>query len=141
MESKLFVAMKAFVVHEGHVLILRESSAYEDAGNVARYDVPGGRIKPGEHFRDSLLREIKEETDLVVKLGWPFFVNEWRPVVRGEQWQIVGTFFEAFADSDAVVLSKDHDQFEWIKPSDFKNYPVIENLKFAFEAYLQHIGV
>ena len=126
MESKLFVAMKAFVVHEGHVLILRESSAYEDAGNVACYDVPGGRIKPGERFRDSLLREIKEE---------------WRPVVRGEQWQIVGTFFEAFADSDAVVLSKDHDQFEWIKPSDFKNYPVIENLKFAFEAYLQHIGV
>ena len=51
MESKLFVAMKAFVVHEGHVLILRESSAYEDAGNVARYDVPGGRIKPGEHLR------------------------------------------------------------------------------------------
>lgn len=137
MVDKLFVATKAFIVHQGKVLILRESSKYEDGSNVARYDVPGGRIEPGQRFDESLLREIEEETNLNVKIGNPFFVNEWRPVVRGEQWQIVGTFFECEADSNEIVLSKDHDMYEWINPEDYKKYNLIENLHPAFEAYLK----
>ncbi len=136
MEPKLFVATKAFIVHQGKVLLLRESSQYADGANAGRYDVPGGRIKPGQHFQESLLREIKEETGLNVSMGKPFFVNEWRPVVKGEQWQIVGTFFEVQAAADIVRLSEDHDHFVWVEPSEFKNYNLIPNLVPAFEAYL-----
>ncbi|MFA5010081.1 MAG: NUDIX domain-containing protein [Patescibacteria group bacterium] len=136
MEPKIFVATKAFIVFNGKVLILRESTKYEDGSNVARFDVPGGRLKPGQRFDESLLREIMEETGLTVKIGKPFFVNEWRPVVRGEQWQIVGTFFECETNSDRVVLSEDHDAFEWIDPKEFQNYNLIPNLLPAFEAFL-----
>lgn len=136
MEPKLFVATKAFIVHNGKVLILRESSQYQDGSNSGKYDVVGGRVKPGERFDDSLLREIEEETGLKATIGRPFFVNEWRPVVRGEPWQIVGTFFECFADSDQVKLSEDHGEFQWIEPKDFRKYPLIENLVAAFESYL-----
>ena len=92
MVDKLFVATKAFIVHHGKVLLLKESSAYADGTNASKFDVVGGRIKPGERFDESLLREIKEETGMEVTLGRPFFVNEWRPQVQGEQWQIVATF-------------------------------------------------
>jgi len=136
MEPKLFVATKAFIVFEGKVLILRESSKYEDGANTGRYDVVGGRMEPGQRFDESLLREIKEETGLNVKIGRPFFVNEWRPVVKNEQWQIVGTFFECIADTDKVVLSVDHDDYKWIDPIEFKNYKLIDNLIPAFESYL-----
>jgi 8-oxo-dGTP diphosphatase len=137
MKPRLFVAAKAFITHRGKVLVVRESSKYDDAANVAKYDVPGGRIEPGQRFDESLLREIKEETGLDVRIGKPFFVNEWRPVVRGEQWQIVGTFFECEASSDNVVLGTDHDDFKWIDPSEYKQYNLIENLYPAFEAYLK----
>ncbi len=137
MEPKLFVATKAFIVHNGKVLILRESTKYQSGANIGKFDVVGGRVEPGQRFDESLAREIKEETGLNVKIGKPFFVNEWRPVVKGEQWQIVGTFFECVADSDNVKLSNDHDDHKWIDPKEYKNHPLIENLQPAFEAYLK----
>lgn len=136
MEFKLFAATKAFIVYQGKLLLLRESSKYVDGSNAGSYDVVGWRVTPGERFDESLLREIREETGLSVRIGRPFFASEWRPVVRGEQWQIIGTFFECFADADKVVLSGDHSEYIWIDPADFWEYPIIENLKPAFESYL-----
>ena len=137
MKPRIFVATKAFIVFHEKVLILRESSQYQDGVNIGRYDVPGGRVEPGERFDTSLLREIKEETGIDVKVGRPFFVNEWRPVVKDETWQIVGTFFECFAEFDNIVLSNDHDSYEWIDPNDFRKYKLIENLIPAFKSYIE----
>src|SRR3989344_8134095 len=112
---KLFVATKAFIVNDkGKVLLVRESSKYKDGSNAGKLDIVGGRVEPGQRFDDSLKREVKEETGLEVKIGKPFFVNEWRPVVRGEQWQIVGIFFACTTTTDTVTLSQDHDAYEWI---------------------------
>ncbi|MBI4153217.1 NUDIX domain-containing protein [Candidatus Woesearchaeota archaeon] len=137
MQPKLFVATKAFIIHKEKVLLVRESAIYSEGSNHGKFDVVGGRVKPGEHFKESLLREIREETGLSVTIGKPFFVNEWRPVVDGEQWQIVGTFFECHADSDHVRLGKDHDEFKWIAPEQYQNYPLIENLHDAFKEFLK----
>jgi len=137
MEIKMFVATKAFVMYEGRVLLLRESGEYADGTNAGHYDVVGGRVEPGQRFDDSLLREIKEETGLEVKIGRPFFVNEWRPVVRGEKWQVVGTFFESFATSSKVTLSVDHDHYEWVDPKDYLKYNIVDNLKPVFDSYLE----
>ena len=138
METKLFVATKAFINYQGKILILRESSKYQDGSNASKYDVVGGRVEPGQNFLVSLLREIDEETGLKVKIGNPFYVGEWRPVVNGEQWQIVGTFFECIADSNEVRLSEDHDDFQWIDPNNYLNYLIIDNLKPSFEKYIEY---
>jgi len=129
-------AMKAFVVYDGKVLILREAGTYQEGTNEGKYDVAGGRVKPGERFDDELKREIKEETGLDVKIGKPFAVSEWRPTIHGEPYQIVATFFECFADTDKVVLSKDHDQYLWIDPKEYKNYKIIETDCPIFETYV-----
>ncbi len=136
MGIKQFTAIKAFLVYNEKVLLLRESLDYEDGSNAGKYDVVGGRIKPWQRFDESLLREIKEETGLEAKIGKPFHIDEWRPFVKGEQWQIVGTFMECFSDSDKVVLSKDHDKYIWINPKDYAKYNLLGNLNSTFEAYL-----
>jgi len=132
---KLELAMKAFVVYNDRVLILRESSDYESP-NKGKYDVPGGRINLGERFDEGLIREIKEETGLTAKLGKPFSVKEWRPIIKKVEHQIVGTFNECFADSDKVILSKDHDRYEWIRPEDYENYDLVGVLPQVFGEYL-----
>ena len=137
MVDKLFVATKAFIMHKGKVLLVKESSKYADGSNVGRFDVVGGRIKSGQRFDESLLREVKEETGLEVTIGKPFFVNEWRPNVRGEQWQIVGVFFECSANTDEVTLSEDHNEHVWVDPKEYKKYQIIENLIPAFESFLK----
>ena len=136
MVDKLFVAMKAFIMHKGKVLLVKESSKYADGSNAGKFDVVGGRVQLGQRFDESLLREVQEETGLDIKIGRPFFVNEWRPNVRGEQWQIVGTFFECFANADNVTLGEDHEEYVWIDPRDYKKYKLIENLMPAFESFL-----
>lgn len=145
---KLSVATKAFIIYQGKVLIIGESTRYQTGTNIGKYDVPGGRVKPGQRFDQSLKREIREETGLEIKIGQPFFVNEWRPKVKGEQWsdvlsdsdqtseQIVGTFFECQAETNKVTLSQDHDDYQWIEPKDYQKYNLIENLIPAFKAYL-----
>lgn len=138
METKLFVATKAFIVHNGKVLILRESSNYTDGSNAQKYDVVGGRVKPGERFDESLKREVEEETGLTVSIEKPIHVGEWRPIVRDEQWQIVGIFFVCRANSGEITLSEDHSEYQWIDPREYSKYPLIENLKPAFEAYLDY---
>jgi 8-oxo-dGTP diphosphatase len=136
MNIKVWVATKAFLLYKNKVLILREADKYRDGTNSGRYDVVGGRVKPGQRFDESLLREIKEETGLAAKIGKPFYVGEWRPVVRGEKWQIVGTFFVCVVKSNKVVLSEDHNNYLWINPEDFRKYKLIDNLIPAFKAYL-----
>lgn len=131
----LFVATKAFIIHHGNILILRESGRYADGTNANRYDVPGGRVKPGEQFTDGLRREVKEETGLAVVIGSPFYVGEWRPVVRGQQWQVVGIFFLCHTETNQVSLSADHDDWQWIDPARATTYSLIDNLGPAFEAY------
>jgi len=137
MEPKLFIATKAFIVNGGKTLVLRENSSYSDGTNAGKFDLPGGRLKPGERFDEALRREVYEETGLNVSIGSPLAIGEWRPQVRGEQWQVVAIFFLCTADEFHVILSKDHDAFEWILPAEYAKYSLIDNLKPVFVQYLQ----
>jgi len=135
---KLFVATKAFIFYKGKMLIIRESKKYEDGTSDGLYDVVGGRVELGQSFDESLLREIKKESSLEdIKIGRPFFVDEWRPTVGDEEWQIVGIFFECESSSDDVKLSDDHDKYEWIVPKEHKKYMMIPSLHRVFETYLE----
>jgi 8-oxo-dGTP diphosphatase len=137
MDIKQFIATKAFISFEDKILILRESKKYADSTNTGKYDIPGGRLNPGENFMEALKREIKEETGLDIDIKEPFFVNEWNPIVREQQWQIVGIFFKCNSKSDKVILSKDHDSFIWINPKEAHKYNIIDNLRKAFEEYVR----
>ena len=137
MPPQLFVATKAFIVHDEKILIVRESNRYAEGTNAGLFDVPGGRVQPGQHFAESLQREVQEETGLQIAIGQPFFVNEWRPTIQGKPSQIVGIFFICTATNQAVTLSQDHQEFQWITPADYRQYPLIENLHAAFAAYLE----
>lgn len=136
MIDKLFVATKAFIICDGEILLLRESSIYKDSVHTGKLDVPGGRVEVGQKFDESLLREVKEETGLDVEIGKSFFVNESYPIVRGENWQIIRIFFECHSKSKDVRLSDDHSEFIWIKPEEYTQYNVIENLIPVFENFL-----
>ncbi len=133
---QLFVATKAFINHNAKILVLRESKQYVEGTNTGFFDVVGGRMTAGEQFDECLKREVKEETGLDVKIGRPFYVGEWRPIVKGMPWQIVGIFFECFVGSEIISLSPDHSEYKWILPNNFKNENLIPNLSSVVEAYL-----
>lgn len=121
------VAMKAVIVSDGKVLILREAKTYDEGTQEGRYHVPGGRIEIGENFEAALQREVREETGLTVDIVMPLYVGEWRPVIKGVPHQIIATFLVCRLSSEAeIVLSDEHDTYEWIEPKERANYDLMD---------------
>lgn len=133
---KHFTAAKAFLKRDGKILILRESGNYKDGHNRARYDVPGGRLDPGEALLDGLTREISEECGIGFT-NPTLFHRQMNRIPRGEDiWEIDQHFYGCDALDGEVTLSGDHDQYQWIDPAQYDGEPIIENLKAVFQAYL-----
>lgn len=114
------VAAKAIIINgAGQVLVLRESAAHATNTRAGYYQLPGGRLEPGEGFAAGLQREVQEETGLTVDALEPFEVGEWYPVIQGVPHQIVAIFMlcSARGDTQAVTLSQEHDAYMWVDAS------------------------
>lgn len=141
-DYKLFVATKAFLVNEGAVLIIRESSGYEDGTNANKFDIVGGRINPGTPTRKNLEREIEEETGFSLEVPLdlqPFAMDEWYPKPKDVPFHIVGMFFKLPAPSREVRLSNDHLEYQWIDPRSHQEYPMIESMHRIFDIYIAQL--
>lgn len=133
----LHVAAKAVIVNpKGQVLILRESDAHDTNTQVGRYQLPGGRLEPGERYLDALTREVMEETGLTIRPGRPVYVGEWRPVIKGVPHQIVAIFTICQTDSSTVRLSDEHDGYAWIDPQNQEGYDLADPEGEVLNAYL-----
>jgi 8-oxo-dGTP diphosphatase len=123
----LKVAAKAVITDkDGKVLLLREASSYEEGTNIGRFDVPGGRLNPGESYNEGLLREVKEETGLEVEPLYPIYVGEWKPVIKGQPTHIFAIFTVCRALSGDVKLSEDHDKYIWVSPEELSEYDITQ---------------
>jgi len=87
----------AFAVIERGELILMVGNQREIGGCTVRtWDLPGGRVEPGERLGETLRREVREETGLVVGPAERFlFVQEGVRVRRGARLYAWRSFFFA----------------------------------------------
>ncbi|MEO6508568.1 MAG: NUDIX domain-containing protein [Patescibacteria group bacterium] len=134
-----FIAGRALITYKDKVLVIRESQKYKGGTNIGKYDLPGGKISPGEDFREGLIREVQEECGLEVTLGNPFYLDEWHPIIEGKEIQIIGIFLQAIATTDEVKLSDDHDDYRWISPAEHEGLPLMEKVTNALKVYSEII--
>ena len=134
---QLFFATKAVIVRDGKVLLLRESGQYADGTNAGKYDMPGGRLNPAEAVEQGLLREVQEETGLMVTpdLRQPFYLGEWWPKPHGEAWHVVCNFFLCQNPMGEVRLSADHDAHLWVSRHDWQDLPLALYIDEVLEQY------
>lgn len=139
-EVLLRVAVKAVITHKDKVLIVREAKTYLEGSQFGKYGLPGGRIEPNESFYDALEREVKEEVGLSIKHIRPVHMGEWWPEIKGVKNHIVAMFILCESESDKIMLSDEHDSYEWIDLEGLKKRNVMEPDRTAAFNYLSSLS-
>ncbi|MEP7166807.1 MAG: NUDIX hydrolase [Candidatus Woesebacteria bacterium] len=109
--EKVFARVGAKTIiqnREGKILVLRRSEKCSRPGG---WDFPGGASDWGENPRDTVIRETREETGLEIKD--PTMLTIYSSVSEENEY-IVQVGFAAKIQAGEVLLSWEHDLFEWI---------------------------
>lgn len=97
----------------GKYLFLRRSASSKHFK--AKWEMPGGKMDPGETLEKCLLREAKEETGLEISLEHVMGCAEGDIPDK----RLAYLFLSAkIIGSDAVILSDEHDDFKWVTPEE-----------------------
>ena len=110
MSEKPFVlSVKALVRNiDGDCLLLRRSESSENNGG--KWDLPGGKIDAGESFDQALLREVLEETGLVISLDRVIGFAQSELLDR----KVAYLIMEGTVLSGKFRLSSEHSKRRWV---------------------------
>lgn len=116
------------IVKNGKVLAVRRAANDFLGGN---FELPGGGVDPGETFLESVKREVFEETDLTVQRILGMFpgieyATPNKPNVRQLN-------FLVESDGADVVLSKEHDRWQWVDLGDLDKLTMTKSMKTCFK--------
>jgi|SRR3989338_4911969 len=102
------VAVKAFIVKDNKLFIIKREEKDIQSPNI--WEIPGGRLELGEDPYLGLIREIREETGMLVEILYPLSV---RHFMRDDGQVITMIIFLCKPQTSFVKLSSEHSKFEW----------------------------
>ncbi|NJP50861.1 (deoxy)nucleoside triphosphate pyrophosphohydrolase [Streptomyces sp. SBST2-5] len=129
--SERIVVVGAALWHEGRLLAARRSAPAELAG---RWELPGGKVEPGESSRAAVVRELREELGVRVEAGervpgeWPL-----KPPYVMQVWTAA-----LCPGSAAPRPLQDHDALRWLTPAEIWQVDWLDQDVPAVEATLAH---
>lgn len=79
------------------------------------YELPGGHIEFGEDLVAGLKREIKEELNLEINVGDPFYAFTYNNPIKGSH-SVEIVYFAALADPTVEIKlnPEDHSEYVWL---------------------------
>ena len=112
------VAAKAFIIQDGKVLLLKRRA--NDIHRSGEWDIPGGRLEPGEDPFLGVKRETKEESHLDIEIVLPLDIHHF---VRQDGQKITMIIFLCTPLSDDIVLSEEHTEYKWVDTNTKEEFP------------------
>ncbi|MFJ6554397.1 (deoxy)nucleoside triphosphate pyrophosphohydrolase [Streptomyces luteogriseus] len=127
------IVVGAALVEDGRLLAARRSAPVELAG---RWELPGGKVEPGETAEAALARELREELGVDAEVGgrvpgeWllraPYVLHVWTARLR--------------PGSAAPEPLQDHDALRWLGPDEIWDVPWLDQDVPAVRQALAHLG-
>ena len=113
--------VKALVRYDDKYLLLKKSRDKYFPENVGKWECSGGLVNEGETSKQAILREVKRETGLEIKLIRKL------PTLRQTD-----KFYDSKCDvylidvsSEEVRLSDEHTKYQWMKADEVKNVQLV----------------
>jgi len=131
-EKPYGLAVKAIIDDgDGRILMLRRSgSSRLFAGT---WEPPGGKVDAGEPYDAALLREVREETGLAIRLDTVAGASHYEmPELR-----LAVLFMNARLVSGQVRLSDEHDEFRWVPLPDLPQLDMSGQLRDFIVTYVK----
>ncbi|MET7698491.1 MULTISPECIES: (deoxy)nucleoside triphosphate pyrophosphohydrolase [unclassified Streptomyces] len=125
------VVVAAALLHGGRLLAARRSAPPELAG---RWELPGGKVEPGEAPEDALVRELREELGI-----------EAAPMERVEgEWPLrpgyVLRVWTARLLAGEPRPLEDHDELRWLTPGEIWDVDWLDQDVPAVKSVLSALG-
>ena len=137
MKRDFAVAVKAIIIREEKALILHRSPQEIESSYMNRrekWDMPGGGIHYFEHSSEGLIREIREETNLSVKIIKPLSLFD---VIKPHIHLCIFTYVCLY-EAGEVQLSAEHDRYLWLTLEQMSEYDIPNWMKRDFkQAFLE----
>lgn len=115
------VVVAAAIFDDGRLLAAQRSGPPALAG---RWELPGGKVEPGEDDLNALIRECREELGITVELGLRVR-GDWEVTGRRRQ-EAVLRVWRASIRSGVPAVGPDHRQLRWLAPGDELTVPWLE---------------
>jgi len=108
---------KAIIIDDNEKFLIMRTSMHQTF--IGQWDLPGGHIMINENIVDGLIREVYEETSLII-------IN---PMELYKKQKI--TFFMIDMPKGQIKLSDEHDKYELISFDEINNYEISDKFKEA----------
>lgn len=99
----------AVIVRDGLILATRRGRDMDHAG---LWEFPGGKLHPGESYEECLIREIKEELNVTVRITGELIPSEFQ--YPQKRIKLIPFWAEIV---EGTLYSVEHDRVEWFSPS------------------------
>lgn len=113
---RFHITVKGIVIYHKKVLILKRIRPSTDG--LGYWELPGGGLEYGETPHQALIRELKEETGLDIKILKPVYTFT---AIRAD-YQTVGIGFLSIPTNDHVVISDEHTDYRFVDSDELKDY-------------------
>lgn len=111
----------AFIYKDGKLFAPRRASTKKIFPG--KYELPGGHVEFGETMIEGLKREIKEEFNLEINIGEPFYVFTYTSHNDTQHTIEVDYFATLLNPGQEIKLNpEDHSEYHWISEVEITNF-------------------
>jgi 8-oxo-dGTP diphosphatase len=124
------ISVKALIADEaGQILLLKR--AHDDPHRPGEWEVPGGRLEAGETQIEGLHRQVREETDLRIRIDKPVFERQFQ---RDDgQWVKMVTYSCYLVGPPNIRLTMEHEGHQWASVRDARR--ITQSFSQELDAY------